>query len=902
MSWLKQLFSRRRFHDELSEEIQEHIEEKIEELVARGMTRTEAAYTARREFGNVTLSQEDSRDVWRWPSTEDFFMDIRYGLRTLGRNPGFTAVAVLTLALGIGANTAIFSLLNAVLLRTLPVNNPSQLVLFGAGKWGGIIDEVPNRGWQLFSYPFYRQVQRDNSVFSDVSAISSMSNEVHGTIGEGTDAEAINARLVSGTYFSTIGVNPILGRTFTDDDDRIPGGSPVAVASYAWWKRRFGGDPAIIGNKMSIGPTVYTVIGVTPEEFFGTTAGESPDVWIPLAMEELLPPGWKGLNDKRFQSLYIIARRKPDVRIEQAQTNVNVLFKQAVRELLGSQPTTKQLDDIQHAHIELTSAARGISRLRVQFSKPLRVLMAAVGLVLLIACTNVANLLLARATNRQREIAVRMSIGAGRLRVIRQLLTESFLLAMFGAVLGIALATWTSKLLLVMVSAGPQTLPLDVAPDSRVLLFTLLLSLATPLLFGMAPAWRAARVELNSSLKQGQSPGPVHNPLAKALIVSQVALSLVLLIGAGLFLRTLVNLTNVDMGFNKNRVLLFQIEPASVGYKEDSRLARLYEQIEQRVSAVPGVHAASFSMFTFNQGSWSEDAWAQEESAEAKSNREILYNRVGTGFFSTMGLPLVAGRTFGRQDTENSQKGAVINETMARRFFPNESPLGRRFRLGGPDAKPENDKIVIGVVKDAKYMALKEQPWPAAYLAYSQDVGYLWDFEVRFSGDARSTVAAVRQAIREVDPRLPVSGAGTLAEQVDRSIVDQRLTAQLSSFFSLVAVFLACTGIYGLMSYAVVNRTREIGIRVALGARQGQVLRLIMLQGFVLAAGGVAVGIALAFIFTRFLASLLFAVRPFDPATFVCVAFLLTLIALTACYLPARRAMRVDPMVALRYE
>src|SRR5882724_3319276 len=323
MSWLKQLFSRRRFHDELSEEIQEHIEEKIEELVARGMTRTEAAYTARREFGNVTLSQEDSRDVWRWPSTEDFFMDIRYGLRTLGRNPGFTAVAVLTLALGIGANTAIFSLLNAVLLRTLPVNNPSQLVLFGAGKWGGIIDEVPNRGWQLFSYPFYRQVQRDNSVFSDVSAISSMSNEVHGTIGEGTDAEAINARLVSGTYFSTIGVNPILGRTFTDDDDRIPGGSPVAVASYAWWKRRFGGDPAIIGNKMSIGPTVYTVIGVTPEEFFGTTAGESPDVWIPLAMEELLPPGWKGLNDKRFQSLYIIARRKPDVRIEQAQTNVN---------------------------------------------------------------------------------------------------------------------------------------------------------------------------------------------------------------------------------------------------------------------------------------------------------------------------------------------------------------------------------------------------------------------------------------------------------------------------------------------------------------------------------------------------------------------------------------------------
>jgi len=898
MTWFKRVFLRRRIYGDLSVEIREHLEEKIQEF--EGMSRKEAAAAARREFGNVTLSEENSREVWRWPSTEDFFMDIRYGLRTLARNPGFAAVAVLTLALGIGANAAIFSLMNALLLRTLPVNQPSQLVLFGPGKWGGIMDEVPNRGWQLFSYPFYRQLQRDNRVFSEVTAISSMPNEVHGTIGESSEPEAINARLVAGTYFSTLGVNPILGRTFSGDDDRVA--SPLAVASYAWWKRRFAGDPAILGKKMSIGSTVYTVIGVTPEEFFGTTVGESPDVWIPLSMEELLPPGWKGLNDKLFQSLYIIARRRPDVSVAQAQTNVNLLFKQAVRELVGSEPTKKQLDDIEHAQIELTPAARGLSRLRFQFSKPLRVLMVAVGLVLLIACTNIASLLLARATNRQREIAVRMSIGAGRLRVIRQLLTESFLLAMLGAVLGIALATWTSKLLLVMVSAGQEPLPLDVAPDSRVLLFTLLLSLATPLLFGLAPAWRAARVELNASLKQGRSTALVHSPLAKALIVSQVAFSLVLLTGAGLFLRTLFNLTNVDMGFNKNSVLLFQIEPASAGYQEDSRLARLYEEIERSVSAVPGVHAASFSMFTFDQGAWSEDGWTEEESQEAKSNREILYNKVGTGFFSTMGLPLVAGRAFGPEDTLNSPKVAVINETLARRFFPSESPLGRRFRLGGPDAKPENDKLVIGVVKDAKYMALRERPWPAAYLPFSQAVGYLWDFEVRFSGDARSTVAAVRQAIREVDPRLPVSGVGTLAEQVDRSVVDQRLTAQLSSFFSLVAVFLACIGIYGLMSYAVVHRTNEIGIRVALGAQPGQVLRLIMRQGLVLAAAGVAVGIALAFIFTRLLRSLLFGVQPFDPVTFIGVAFLLTLIALAACYLPARRAMRVDPVVALRYE
>ena len=902
MSWIKQLFSRHRVYDELSEEIRAHLDEKIEELVAAGMPRKEAAASARCELGNLTLLEEESRAVWRCPSAEDFFMDIRYGLRTLARNPGFTAVAVLTLALGIGANTAIFSLMNAVLLRNLPVNNPSQLVLFGAGKWGGIMDEVPSRSWQLFSFPFYRDVQADKSVFTDVTALASMPNEVHGTIGESSESEAIQARLVSGTYFSTLGVHPILGRTFTEDDDRIPGSSPVAVASYAWWKRRFGGDPSIIGKKMSVGPTVYTVIGVAPAEFFGTTVGESPDVWIPLSMQELLPPSWKGLHDKLFQSLYIIARRKPGLSVEEAQANLNLRFQRFLHEIIGSQPTQKQLDDIQRAFIELTPGALGISRLRAQFSNPLRILMAAVGLVLLIACTNIANLLLARATNRQREIAVRMSIGAGRMRVIRQLMTESFLLATLGAILGIAFATWTSKLLLLMVSAGAQTLPLSVAPDSRVVLFTLLVALVTPLLFGMAPAWRAARIELNSSLKNGRSTAPVHSPLAKALIVAQVALSLVLLIGAGLFLRTLVNLTNVDMGFNKNSVLLFRIEPASVGYKQDSRLARLYEQIEQRVTAVRGVQAASFSMFTFNQGSWSEDAWAQQESPEVKSNREILYNKVGTGFFSTLGLPLVAGRTFDLQDTANSLKVAVINETMARRFFPNMSPLGRTFRFGGPDAKLENDRTVIGVVKDAKYMALKERRWPAAYLPYSQEVGYLWDFEVRYSGDAGSIVAAIREAIRQVDPRIPVTGVGTLAEEVDRSVVDQRLTAQLSSVFSIVAVFLACMGIYGLMSYSVVHQRNEIGIRMALGAQQGQVLRLILRQGFLLAAAGVAVGVALAFMLTRFLGSLLFDVRPVDPVTFVCVACLLMLVSLSACYLPARRAMRVDPVVALRYE
>ena len=909
VGWLRIVASRiwgwlwRRAADEdFARELESHLEMLAQENVRRGMAPEEARRAARVRLGGMTQISERHREMQTVPLLETLALDIRYGLRMLRKSPGFTAVAVLTLALGIGANTAIFSLMNALLLRNLPVQNPTQLVLFGAGKWGGIMDEVPNRSWELFSFPFYRQVQKDSSVFSNVTAISSMSSGPHGTIGESAETEGISAQLVSGTYFSTLGVNPILGRTFSVDDDRIPGGSPVAVASYAWWKRRFGGAPSIVGQKMTIGPVVYTIIGVTPQEFFGTTVGESPDVWIPLSMEEVLPPGWPGLHDKMFQSLYIIARRRTEVSVNQAQTNVNVLFKQAALEMAGPQPTKKQLDGIQHAFIKLTPAATGLSGLRAQFTEPLHVLMAAVGLVLLIACTNIANLLLARATNRQRETAVRMSMGAGRWRVIRQLLTESFILAMLGGVLGVALASWADKLLLVMVSGGAETLPVDIGLDSRVLVFVVLVSLATPLLFGMAPAWRAARVDLNSSLKQGRTIAAANSPLARALVVSQVALCLVLLIGAGLFLRTLVNLTNVDTGFDKNNVLVFGMDPSSVGYKEDSRLRRLYEEIERRASAIPGVRAASFCFFTFNQGAWSEDAWTPEESPEAKSNREVVYNKVGTGFFSAMGLKLMAGRGFDQRDTENSPKVAVINETMARLFFPNESPLGHPFRMNGPDAKPENDRIVVGVVTDAKYMGLKERRWPAAYLPYAQQPGYLWNFEVRYSGDAGSKAAAVRQVIHDVDQRLPVTVAGTLAEQVDRSVENQRLTAQLCGSFSLAAVFLACMGIYGLMSYAVAHRTNEIGIRVALGAQRGQVLGLIMRQGFILVAAGVAMGIVLAFVFTRMLASLLFGVQPFDPDTFAGVSFLLMVIALAASYLPARRAMRVDPIVALRYE
>ncbi len=894
------LAQRRRFDRDLDEEIRLHLELREQEKREAGLVPHEARYAARRQFGNPTHLKEVSGDMWGWNWLEHFTQDLRYGVRTMLRSPGLTIVAVLSLALGIGANTAIFSLMNAVMLRALPVEEPGQLVLFGDGRAFGGTDDFPDSSTRLFSYPFYREMQKGNQVFAGVTAILSLPLGPHGTVEGSGSIEQVSTELVSGTYFSVLGVNPVLGRTLTDADDQTPGANPVAVASYSWWRRRFDRDPSILGKKLTIGSTVYTIVGVTPAEFFGTTVGESPDLWIPLSMERQVSPGWNGLDDKFFQSLYIIARLKRGMLVEQAGANVNVLFKQILHEYAGPQPSKEHLDDIQHARIDLTSAARGLSRLRRRFSEPLQVLMVVVGLVLLIACANIANLLLARSTTRHREIAVRQALGARRSRLIRQLLTESLLLALVGGALGIAFASWANHLLLAMVSGGPEPLPLNVAIDGRLLTFTLVVSLVTALLFGTLPALRATRLTLASSLKEGRGPvgAAARSPLAKALVVSQVAFSLVLLVGAGLFLRSLVNLTKVDTGFNQENVLRLQIDASSVGYKEDARLAALYQQIEQRVAALPGVRAASISFFTFNEGAWTD--LVSVEGYAFPGDRTVSHNVVGAGYFATMGIPVLVGRTFGPQDTGSSTKVAVINETMARRLFPAGSPIGRHFGIGGREHA--NEIEVIGVVKDAKYESLKEDPQPADYIPYSQHIQYLSDFEARVAGDPQSLVSEVRRAIAEVDHNLPVSGVTTLAEQVGRSVSSQRLVAQLSAFFGLLAVFLACIGIYGLMSYAVTRRTSEIGIRMALGAGRSNVLWLVMREILVLVSLGLAIGVPAALAGDRLVSSMLFGLSPTDPATLLAAPIILLAVATLAGYLPARRASKVDPMVALRYE
>lgn len=898
---LKALAKRRQLDRDLEEEVRFHLAMRQKKYEAAGWTSGNARAAARRRFGNTTSLQEECREMWTFPSLESFGQDLRYGMRQLRRSPGFTVVAVLALALGIGANTAIFSLMNAVMLRTLPVRQPDRLVLFGNAHAAGSTDDFPNGRWNLFSFPMYQEIAAKNHVFSGVTAVLSLPLSLHGIIGSGHEVEPMNAQLISGTYFSVLGVHPSMGRSLTAADDTDAGAHPVAVISDSWWTRRFAQDPKILGKKLTIGSTVYTIIGVTPPGFFGTTVGESTDLWIPLSMQKQVSPGWNGLNDKFFQSLYLLARLKPGVSIQQAGADTTLLFKQILEEYAGPQPSPERLKDIQHASIAITSAATGLSRLRFQFSMPLRILMVVVGLVLLICCANIANLLLARASARQREITVRQALGAPRSRLIRQLLTECLLLAVIGGTAGIALAWWASHFLLSMVSTGTHVLPLEVSPDAKVLAFTLILTLVTAILFGAAPAFVGTRVDLNASLKEGRGSGvQTRSPLAKVLIAAQVAISLVLLVGAGLFLRSLMNLTHVETGFDQQNVLEFNIDEASSGYKEDARLGRVQQQIEQRVSAQPGVHAASFSFFTFNEGGWTGGVSIYGAAKSAGKRPSIAFNVVGNDYFRVMGIPLLAGRWFGTEDTGTSQKVAVINQTMARMYFPNESPIGHRFGIGGPETA--NDLEIVGVVKDAKYFGLREKPMPAAYLAHSQHIQYLGDFEVRYSGDPRSIIAEVRRAIADVDHTLPVSSVTTMVRKVNDSMIQDALVAQLSTFFGLLAVFLACIGLYGLMSYMVARRTSEIGVRMALGAGRRNVMWMVMKEVLMLTGIGLVAGIPVALAGDRLIASMLFGLKPTDPFAMGSAVVLMLAVAALAGYLPARQAARVSPIEALRYE
>jgi predicted permease len=893
------LFHRDQLSRDLEEEMRLHIELRCQRLVDRGAPEKTAARSAQFKFGNTARIKEKSVMTWGSETLESFVSDVAYGARALLRSPALTIVAVLSLALGIGANTAIFSMLNAVMLRSLLVKSPQQLVLLGEGEWSGISDGFAIT--ELYSYPFYRHLQQKNQVFSQTAALFSMLSTVHGFVEERTDSELMKVEIVSGSYFSTLGVSAQQGRTLSEADDSSEGDHPVCMVSHAFWKRSLASDPAVLNRRIKLGSTTFSIVGIAPAEFFGTRVGVAPDVWAPMSMVKFIPPNWDAYKGNYSEASYIIGRLKPGVSLDQATANVNLLFNQILRGFPETTLNQENLQKLAKAHVPLTPMATGFSALRREFSQPLKILMAVVALVLLIACANIANLLLARSTARARELAVRQALGARRSRIIRQLLTESLLLALIGGAIGIAFASVANRVLLRMVSSGSEVVPLDVSLDFRLLAFTFAVTVLTAILFGTIPAFRATRLDLNETLKDGRGPqsAGARNPLAKALVISQVALSLILMVGASLFLRSLVNLNNVDPGFNKENVLRLNIDSDSTGYKgEDPRLTALYQQIEDRVSALPGVQAASFSSFTFHEGSW--NGFIEVPGMPVNHDIDVRHNVVGKGYFNTMQIPLVTGRAFASTDTSTSQRVAIISEHMAKTLFPAGNPLGRTYYLGGHDSAHESQ--VIGIAKDVKFGSLDEAPESIDYLPYTQKPQGYGDFEVRYTGGFDAMSTAVQQAIHSIDRTLPITDITTLDEQVARSVNNQRLVAQLSTFFGLLAVFLSAIGIYGLMSYMVSRRTNEIGIRMALGAARSNVSWLVIREIIVLVLVGIAIAIPAALTGDRLVASMLFGLKGTDTLSLGAAVTFLLVVAAAAGYFPARKASRVDPMEALRYE
>jgi predicted permease len=914
---LRSLFQRRQADQELDEELRDHIERKTEEYVAKGLAPKEARRQVLLEMGGVEKRKEECREVRRVRWLQDLLQDLRFGLRMLRKSPGFTAVAVLTLILGIGANTAIFSLIDAVLLRSLPAKNPQQLVLFqwDSNKRPPMFNET---GWRVrysFSYPEFEAFRSQKQVVSGIFAFAPLGmSGGNTTVGVNDQPTLADGMMVTGEYFSTLGVTPLLGRGLTEADES-PGAPRVTVLSYAYWTRRFARDPSIVGKGIVLNGIPFTVVGVTPANFYGISVGTEPDLWIPFDDKPNMRPWSTTPNGsssvytaRNWLSLNIMGRLKPGLTKAQAQSALDAIFHQFVT------AEWHPGKDSDVPHFMLAPGNQGLPVFQQNFGRSLYVLMIAVGLILLIACANIATLLLARSTTRKKEMSVRLALGASRWRLSRQLLTESVLMSILGGLLGLLFADWGTHALIALISHANYGIialnALDASVDSRVLLFMFVVAVLTGTLFGLAPAQRASRVDLASAMKESAtnvSDARDKHRLGKSLIVAQVAASLVLMIGAGLFVRTLVNYENHNFGFDQRNLLTFGLDPTRAGY-HDAHLVDLYSQLLNRIQALPGVRSATLISFApFSTWSNGDDVGiedgAQALGDAAPSDVGVIWQPVGPDFSRTMGIPITLGRGIRRTDTAASPQVAVVDETFARRFFPRQSPIGHRFSLTNK-YNPKDSYEIVGICGAAELTSPGAELMPKAYMSYAQfpkDLGEMF-FEVRSEGAPATVISELRDAVHQTDASLPLIDLKTQTEETSEALIFERLFARLTTVFGLLALILAMIGLYGTMAYSVTRKTHEIGIRMALGANPSNVLSMVIRQGITLTLIGVAIGIVAALGVTRLISSMIFGVTPYDPATFAIVAAVLVTVAFLACYIPARRAMKVDPMVALRYE
>ena len=886
------LFRRKEIIRDLVDEIRAHIDMQVKENLEAGMDPEEARHAAHRSFGNVALVQEDSRGVWLYRWFDDLGKDLRFGVRMLLKNRGFSAVAVISLALGFGLNTTIFTVVNAILLNPLPVRDVSRLVELDTVDTKTKVTQS-NFAKLGMSFPNFEDYRRQNEVLTDVVAWLPLPVTWSG----GAEPRQVQASLVSANYFDVLGLVPAAGRFFFRDEDTKPNSNTVAVISYALWTNKFGSDPNVVGKTVILNATPYTVIGIAPRGFKGAISiGSREQVWIPTSMEEQVLAGFfaENFHDRRLLSLTTFGRLKPGIGIKQAEASLQTI---AAR-LQSEYPKDNAGRSV--VLTPLAETAVGVNQ-HDQFALAGATMLVAVGLVLLIACANLANLLLAQAARREKEMTVRAALGAGRGRLLRQLLTESTLLSLAGAIVGLVLAYWGRGLLWSYRPSFIEQNDVDLALDSHVLLYTLGIALFTGALFGAAPAIKASSPDLADTLKaggRGNSVGWRSNPVRSLLVVVETALALVALTGAGLFLRSQQNAQKIDLGFESEKLFMMAVDLGALHYKE-GQAQQFYRSVVERASSAPGVQSATIAA-NFPMGGGFGRTVFPEGQDETSGYRGTLttIDSVTPNYFDTLRIPILEGHGFTDNDRKETRQVAVVSDAMAKHFWPNESAVGKRFHFFGDTFLRE----IVGVSGNTVQGQIGDPPQPVVYLPMTQEYSPFATVQVRTKGDPNAVIGTVRGVVQSLDTNLAITNVQTIREIISQALWAPRMGAALLTLFGVLALILAAVGVYGVLSYSVNQQRHEIGIRRALGAQEGDVMRLVAGQGMRLAVAGLVLGLLLSVVFARLLASLLFGVSAMDPWTFAAVTTVLLVVALVACYIPARRALQVDPLVALRYD